>query len=263
MRKKYMQHKRWITSVLVSLLIVSWCAPLCVNAFAPTKPIDYLDLDFTVKEGLVHKVITVPLSCDYFSMNVTDRNTSSSVASCNGVDSISFTADPSSSYNIFVYPVTSYGLELGHLPVGTRISFDFIVEAVGNANYNVTSISQYYIFRSEDSKVISSDLFRSVDFTGDSYSFSYDFASYPDGAFSFVPYFRVNAFSTTSSSPCIYKVTLSNVCLEMETLIADSADYEDQIQRSVELQTLTSGFLLFFVVVVLCYFGYKFFRIFF
>ncbi len=45
--------------------------------------------------------------------------------------------------------------------------------------------------------------------------------------------------------------------------IAESAEYHDQIQQLVELQALESGILVFFVVVLLCYFGYKFLRMFF
>jgi len=45
--------------------------------------------------------------------------------------------------------------------------------------------------------------------------------------------------------------------------IAETAEYADQIQQLVELQALESGILAFFVVVVLCYFGYKFLRLFF
>lgn len=45
--------------------------------------------------------------------------------------------------------------------------------------------------------------------------------------------------------------------------IAESAESVDQIQQLVELQALESGILVFFLVVVLCYFGYKFLRLFF
>ena len=45
--------------------------------------------------------------------------------------------------------------------------------------------------------------------------------------------------------------------------IAESAEYAEQIQQLVELQALESGILVFFLVVVLCYFGYKFLRMFF
>lgn len=38
---------------------------------------------------------------------------------------------------------------------------------------------------------------------------------------------------------------------------------EDQYLVMVEYLNWMTGFLLFFVVVLLCYFGYKFFRIFF
>ncbi len=48
-----------------------------------------------------------------------------------------------------------------------------------------------------------------------------------------------------------------------ETTIAESAGYAEQIQQLVELQALASGILVFFLVVVLCYFGYKFLRLFF
>lgn len=48
-----------------------------------------------------------------------------------------------------------------------------------------------------------------------------------------------------------------------DATIAETAEYTDQIQQLVELQALESGILVFFLVVVLCYFGYKFLRIFF
>ena len=48
-----------------------------------------------------------------------------------------------------------------------------------------------------------------------------------------------------------------------ETIVVETIDYTAQIELLVELNTLMCGFMLFFVVVLLCYFGYKFFRIFF
>ena len=49
-----------------------------------------------------------------------------------------------------------------------------------------------------------------------------------------------------------------NVAIVAETLPA--AEY---LETLVELSTLQTGFQLFFVLVLLCYFAYKFFRIFF
>lgn len=47
-----------------------------------------------------------------------------------------------------------------------------------------------------------------------------------------------------------------------DTIVA-AADYAQQLDRLIELNYLIAGFGLFFVIVLLCYFGYKFFKIFF
>lgn len=44
--------------------------------------------------------------------------------------------------------------------------------------------------------------------------------------------------------------------------VAEATDL-DYLSALVELTTMQTGFILFFVIAVLCYFGYKFFRIFF
>ena len=44
---------------------------------------------------------------------------------------------------------------------------------------------------------------------------------------------------------------------------AQLAELQELAALNVDASVLIAGFLLFFVVVVLCYFGYKFFRIFF
>lgn len=51
----------------------------------------------------------------------------------------------------------------------------------------------------------------------------------------------------------------------LETTVAETVATENTelIQQLVELQALESGILVFFVVVVICYFGYNFFRMFF
>lgn len=49
----------------------------------------------------------------------------------------------------------------------------------------------------------------------------------------------------------------------ISTTVAGSAEYADQIQQLVELQALESGLLLFFAVILIGYFGYKFLRMFF
>lgn len=49
----------------------------------------------------------------------------------------------------------------------------------------------------------------------------------------------------------------------VDPTVAQVFDYGEQLNKLIELESLIAGFGLFFVVVVLCYFGYKFFRIFF
>lgn len=59
------------------------------------------------------------------------------------------------------------------------------------------------------------------------------------------------------------------VATEPITQIIEVIDYtstlgsiEDYLAQIVDASGLVAGFLLFFVVVVLCYFAYKFFRLF-
>lgn len=45
--------------------------------------------------------------------------------------------------------------------------------------------------------------------------------------------------------------------------VIEMIDYTEQLAWIIEFEKLITGFLLFFVIVCLCYFGYKLFRIFF
>lgn len=61
--------------------------------------------------------------------------------------------------------------------------------------------------------------------------------------------------------------TVTTEVIEATQAVIDYSAQLDQIQQLVSLNADASvkiaGFLLFFVVVILCYFGYKFLRIFF
>ena len=50
---------------------------------------------------------------------------------------------------------------------------------------------------------------------------------------------------------------------EIVATVAETLPYAEYLETLIEYQNLQTGFLLFFVVVLLCYFAYKFFRIFF
>ena len=50
--------------------------------------------------------------------------------------------------------------------------------------------------------------------------------------------------------------------IESVTEVAQTADYIPYLEALVEFNAYQAGFLLFFVIVILCYFVYKFFRIF-
>ena len=50
--------------------------------------------------------------------------------------------------------------------------------------------------------------------------------------------------------------------IESVTEVAQTADYIPYLEALVEFNAYQSGFLLFFVIVIVCYFVYKFFRIF-
>ena len=50
--------------------------------------------------------------------------------------------------------------------------------------------------------------------------------------------------------------------VEIVTEVAQTGDYIPYLEALVEFNAYQAGFLLFFVVVVVCYFVYKFFRMF-
>lgn len=64
--------------------------------------------------------------------------------------------------------------------------------------------------------------------------------------------------------------TFPTAATEAASQVIEAIDYTPYLERiegyaalSADASVLIAGFLLFFVVVVLCYFAYKFFRIFF
>ena len=51
--------------------------------------------------------------------------------------------------------------------------------------------------------------------------------------------------------------------IESVTEVVQTGDYTFYLETLVQFAAYQAGFQLFFVIVILCYFGYKFFRIFF
>lgn len=59
-----------------------------------------------------------------------------------------------------------------------------------------------------------------------------------------------------------YTEMLGQIQTQLETQATTMVDIRTEIQKTNELQATLSGFALFFVIVILCSYVYKFFRIF-
>ena len=224
MRKKVMQHKRWITFVVILLLVMAWCTPLTAYAAYPTKPIDYRDLDYTVKEGYAYNEVTVPLSSDFCRLVALQTGTSSAIASTQGRDYLSFGVDHSTLYDLNLYPVSHRGLSLADIPEGSRLVFDLFISFTyvdlnddgGTAYEPLERLSQKLHYLNTEGKQTGKTITKEIDgFSNEEITVAFDLDSFPTGASSVVPYITMEDFMFDRGVQTC-DITLTNVSLVMD-----------------------------------------------
>lgn len=216
MRKKVMQHKRWIIFVVILLLVMAWCAPLTVYAEAPTGPINYMDLDYTVKEGAAYNQVTVPIPAECLYLGIYNQSTKSNVAALRGRSFITYTVDPGIGYTLRVYPFSVYGLLLDNIPEGTMLNFTLRVDVEGTENFYIPSLHKDYFYNDIYGTRIGNVIMSQIEGTvGEVVNISYELKAFPDDAYSFVPYFCYDNFGTALGGSARYTFTVTDVSLSM------------------------------------------------
>ncbi len=211
-----MQHNRLITFVLAFLMFVVWCAPLTASAEVPTGPINYMDLDYSVKEGAAYNQVTVPIPEENLYLGIYNQSTTTNVAALRGSPSITYTVDPGIGYTLRVYPFSTYGLLLDNIPEGTILNFTLKVEVEGTENFYVPSLYKDYYYNDVSGNRVQNLITSQIDGTvGEVVHISYELKLFPDGANSFVPLFRYVNFGTALDGSAKYKFTVSDVALVM------------------------------------------------
>ena len=201
-------------------LILS-CVVLCVCAFGtfavayaevPTGPVNYMDLDYTVKEGAAYNQVTVPIPEECLYLGIYNQSTTSNVVALRGKSFITYAVDPGFVYTLRVYPFSVYGLLLDNIPEGTMLNFTLRVDVEGTENFYIPSLYKDYYYNNSSGTRIGNVIMSQIDGTvGNVVNVSYELRAFPDGAYSFVPYFRYVNFGTALDGSARYTFTVSDV----------------------------------------------------
>lgn len=198
-------------------MFVFWCSPLTAYAEAPTEPINYMDLDYTVKEGAAYNQVTVPLPADVLTVSLYDQTNTSVLMTRNGIDSLSYVVTPNHLYTFSVYPLSLHGLFLGNIPEGTTLNFRLRVNVEGTENFYLPVLYKNYYYNDVSGNRIGNEIMQKIEgTTGEYVDISYDVkSSFGDGSYSFVPRFRYCNFGTAYEGTTRYTFTVTDVSLSM------------------------------------------------
>lgn len=191
--------------------------PSVASADVPSDPINYMDLDYTVKEGASYNQVTVPIPDEYLYLGIYNQSTGLSSVALSGVSSISYTVDPDISYTLRVYPFSTCGLLLENIPEGTRLNFTLRVVVTGSENFYTPSMYKDYQYKNASGNYIGNLVMSQIDGTvyEEVYA-SYELNSIPDSAYSFVPRFRYVNFGTAYTGSTTYTFIVDDVSLVMD-----------------------------------------------
>lgn len=126
--------------VVVCSLVFSFVGP--VTAYAEWgEPLNYQDLDYTVKLGSDYNTVTVPLpdSNCYFKTKDSDDL----LTELYGSSSFSISGLVDKNYRLRVFPVSPFGLDISNIPDGSTVRFD--IEITDNEyDYNSSSVDYHF-----------------------------------------------------------------------------------------------------------------------
>lgn len=132
--KKIMEklNKHFFPCVVVLSLLMVLCTPLTVNA-AWGEALDYADLDYSVQFGTDVNIVRciIPSTSNMFTASSYNGNGTKKVI---GKSAMEISTDSDESFDIDIFPVTTYGLSLANLPVGSKLVFEIEVDESGIVN---------------------------------------------------------------------------------------------------------------------------------
>lgn len=157
--KKIMEklNKHFFPLLVVAILLVGTCIPVRASA-AWAVPLDYTDLDYSVKFGTDINVVRFQIpekNCsfevkDYFGSTMVKKVLQNNIVEISNADS---------QYNIYVYPASTYGLSLTNMPVGSKIVLEVKIDNTGvysgsAGNWAVKKGTRYAYFGGETNRWI-------------------------------------------------------------------------------------------------------------
>ena len=213
-------NKRFFPLLVVALLLVGSCLPIRVNAaYDPTKPIDYTELDYSVKYGTEYNQVSVSIPSEYYYHNVYVGDNSIEQI---GGDTFVFTLSPGQTVGLYEYPAGYRGLSLDNIPVGSKLVFDFYLSISAPVDPSWTPrFYQRYHYADLRGNWLGNSIRTEISGSlSQSYTIEYTVESV-ENAYAFVPSIAINNWGTYSMSDLIATVNLTDVRLVMDI----SADY--------------------------------------
>ena len=213
-------NKRFFPLLVVALLLVGSCLPIRVNAaYDPTKPIDYTELDYSVKYGTEYNQVSVSIPSEYYYHNVYVGDNSIEQI---GGDTFVFTLSPGQTVGLYEYPAGYRGLSLDNIPVGSKLVFDFYLSISAPVDPSWTPrFYQRYHYADLRGNWLGNSIRTEISGSlSQSYTIEYTVESV-ENAYAFVPSIAINNWGTYSMSDLTATVVMEDVRLVMDI----SADY--------------------------------------
>lgn len=207
--------------VMVFALTLGFVLPTTVCAEVPTGPINYMDLDYIVKEGVEYNKVVVPIPEENFFLALYNQETYEKISSYRGQSSIYWRPNSNVKYYLNVYPLSNYGLDLSNIPEGTRLVFDLTITVHQESGYDnyfyLPNLQKKYFYTDSNNIRVGSEISINTDLQiGAPISVVYELDDFPTNAANVVPFIRGLNFLYTGSSDVTFEIHLSNVSLEME-----------------------------------------------
>lgn len=228
--------KVFLVMVVVFSLALGFVLPTRAQA-AWNKPVNYTDLNYTVRYGNEVNIVRYDIPYEHFMFQITSDNMGSPTKVM-GKDFFYFFDEAGDSYfNFEFFPLTTYGLILENVPVGTKLHIGAKINLDLHYEKGCSSAGQRARYMDANYKWLSNKV-TEIDCSNEEFSIlngrecfqitdislDYIIEHFP-GAKSFVPAYRMADFYCPNSA---FTVTVSSCYIEMEVSVDSWAQFQAQ-----------------------------------
>lgn len=235
--------RKRIFSLILTCVVLCTCVfgSITVANAAWSEPVNYTDLDYSVRYGNEVNIVRFNIPAEHFMFQVSGVSLDSTIKIM-GKDTC-YVFGESGYFDFEFFPLTTYGLILENVPVGTKLHVGAKISSDLWYEKGYTKAYQRARYMDKDSKWLSNKV-TEIDYSNKSFTSIGERECYRPtdialdyvienftGSNSFVPAYRmVNAYSPQGS----FIVTVSSCYIEMEVTV----DYWTQFQTKLNGEKL-------------------------